>query len=92
MRGIKKSKYEPISRALKLAEANGHERITYPFEHVEEIIGDSLPKSSKTYVAWWGNNYNQLGRQCQAWLKVGWETEKVDLQNQYVIFAMKKRY
>ena len=50
---MKGGKYRNLQKWL---ENNSNERITLAFSEIEEILGFSLPESSKTHVAWWAND------------------------------------
>ncbi|HUV32841.1 MAG TPA: hypothetical protein VMW31_04645, partial [Devosiaceae bacterium] len=47
------TKYSPITRYLM---KRGQQRIPITFREVERLIGTPLPRSSRTYRAWWANN------------------------------------
>lgn len=84
---MKFSKYEPIGEALKKANKAGSARITFSFQQIEDILGQSLPMSARKYRPWWANNYSQKGRHCQAWLSQNWETELIDFHQERVTFV-----
>jgi hypothetical protein len=60
--------------------------IVLTFEQIEKIIGDKLPDTARKYLPWWGNEKDNLSRQCSAWMGAGWEVDRVDLNNRIVHF------
>ena len=58
-------KYEGISKYLERLDEN---QVRLPFDRIERIIGDALPRSAYKYNAWWSNDQGSKGRQSQAWL------------------------
>ncbi len=59
------------------------------FTEIEALIGASLPVSSRTWSAWWGNDRSPDSRHSQAkhgWLAADWEVESCDLIQQTVTF------
>jgi len=72
-------KYAPIGDYLK---KSSEETVELSFEEIEEILGEPLPDSAKTYQAWWsGIDHSQTG----AWSSVGYKA-KPDLKKEKVIF------
>ncbi len=59
--------------------------ITLSFEDIERIIGESLPSSARTYVAWWANN-SKGHSHANAWLNIGAKVERVKLGG-FVVFS-----
>lgn len=84
---MKSSKYEPISEELKKIKKAGSLRITFSFQQIEDMLGQSLPMSARKYRPWWANNYSQKSRHCQAWLSQNWETESIDFHQERVTFV-----
>ncbi len=75
-------KYTPIGDYLK---KSSEETVELSFEEIEEILGEPLPDSAKTYKAWWyGDDHSQTG----AWTSVGY-TAKPDFKNEKVFFRKK---
>jgi len=60
-----------------------HRRLT--FSEIEKILGAALPRSARSYAAWWANDPTP-NRHSAAWLTAGWETEEVDLASEAVTF------
>ena len=55
------------------------------FSKVEEITGDSLPKSAREYRPWWGNDKTHV--QARGWMNAGWKFERLELEKERVHFA-----
>lgn len=56
------------------------------FDEIEQVLQFNLPKSARTYPAWWQNESARPGRQCRAWINAGFVTEQVDLAGEAVTF------
>ena len=69
-------KYDPFTTWLK---SQKDTRLVVAFDTIEQIIGDQLPRSARTYRPWWGNELGASSRQCSAWLAGGWHVQSVDL-------------
>lgn len=67
-----KYKYDPLYRYLNTA------RITLTYKEIEEMLGESLPKSAYEHSEWWDNNTGSRS-QNRAWLDAGWRVAKKDL-------------
>jgi len=50
--------------------------ITLSFQHIEEILGFSLPASAYQHRPWWANSGHS---QAYAWGRVGWKVQSVIL-------------
>jgi len=57
------------------------------FDRIESLLGFALPRSAKTYQAWWANQKNGRHVQANAWLDEGWVTEGLSLTSRLVTFA-----
>lgn len=76
-------KYAPLGQYLcQIAQ----ERIRLAFTEIERVLGVHLPKSARTFHAWWGNTPID-GRHSQAWLNAGWITTDIDLTGEQVTFV-----
>jgi hypothetical protein len=75
-------KYEPLGQFLRKQKRNS---VSMTFAEIEALLGDKLPKSSKTHRAWWSNNpsNNVMTRE---WLEAGYETKNVDLAGERLVF------
>lgn len=74
-------KYDPLTRFL--AEASGTE-IPMTFAEIEQVTGHPLP-ASKRYPAWWSNNPSN-NVMTKAWLAAGYQTERVDIGGERLVF------
>ncbi len=79
---MKKPKYYPLEQHLK---SNGGSTIPMTFREIESVIKDSLPPSARKHRAWWSNNTSNSVI-THSWLKVGYKTAKVDLDNESLVF------
>ena len=68
-----RTKYDPIGEYLY---RTGEEEVTLTFDQMKGILGFDLPKSAKTYNAWWSNTGQ---RHAIAWTAYGYMTERVTL-------------
>ena len=57
------------------------------FSEIEAIIGFELPASARLHRPWWSNQGGSGGHShAMAWGVAGWETSKVDLQGEELLF------
>ena len=75
------SKYEPLTRYLADRETA---EVPLTFAEIERILGAPLP-ASKQYPAWWSNNPSN-NVMTRAWLKAGFQTERVDIGREKLVF------
>lgn len=74
-------KYEPLTAFL--AERTEPE-VPMTFAEIERVTGHALP-ASKRYPAWWSNNpANNV--MTKAWLAAGYQTERVDIGGERLVF------
>lgn len=85
--GGPKIKYAYLSTYLVRRAKYGN-CVTLPFSKVEEIIGDELPSSAYSNVQWWGNSWSRAAS--EAWLRVGWKVQDVDLDRKEVTLRKEK--
>ena len=79
------AKYDPLGEHLSgLPRDTSH---TLSFDRIEAILGFSLPKSARSYQAWWANQVGGGHVQANAWLDEGWHTEQLSLAQRQVIFT-----
>lgn len=76
------TKYEPLRTHLLKIKSNEW-RPT--FSDIENILGFSLPKSARTYPAWWANDATQ-SRHSTIWVDAGWQTAELNLTAERVVF------
>lgn len=74
-------KYEPLTQFL--ARASGPE-VPMTFAEIEQVTGHPLP-ASKQYPAWWSNNPSN-NVMTKAWLAAGFQTERVDIGGERLVF------
>ncbi|MGZ8363799.1 MAG: DUF7662 domain-containing protein [Caulobacteraceae bacterium] len=74
-------KYDPLTHFL---EANHTSELPMTFEEIERVVGHSLPPS-KQYPAWWSNNPSN-NVMTKAWLAAGYQTERVDIGGERLVF------
>ena len=55
------------------------------FAEVEAVIGEALPPSAFKHRAWWSNNPSN-SVVTYAWLAAGFETSRVDMGSQKLVF------
>ena len=85
--GGPKSKYAYLSTYLTRRAKYGR-FATLSFRKIEEIMGDRLPSSAYDNVQWWSNAWSRSPS--EAWLRVGWKVEEVDLGRKEVVFRRDK--
>jgi len=55
-----------------------------PFGRVEQLIGDDLPPSARTWEPWWANDKTHV--QAQAWMGAGWRMTSLSISDERVTF------
>lgn len=76
------SKYATLGRHLK---EQARDTIPMTFTEVERVLGTELPPSAYRHRAWWSNNpENNVAT--REWLDAGFETERVDIEQQRLVF------
>jgi len=81
------SKYENLAQYLA---GKDDKKFMITFKKIEEIIDDKLPKAAREHRAWWANS-DSNNHAIQGWLRAGWETSRVDMENQVLIFVRKPK-
>ena len=76
------SKYEPLKSFLKAASLT---EVPMTFADIERVIGKSLPPVARNHRAWWSNNPSNSVI-TQAWLEAGFQTERVDMAGERLVF------
>jgi hypothetical protein len=76
------AKYRSLANFLQ---KSGQELIRMNFQQVEDLIRGELPSSAREYRAWWSNS-NTHSHARHGWLAAGYETSKVDLDQEELIF------
>jgi hypothetical protein len=77
------SKYDPLRDHLMSFKGS---RWRATFKEIEEILGFPLPLSARRYEAWW-SNHRGTHVQSSSWLKVGFQTEELDLGSEQISFV-----
>lgn len=80
MRGPYNGKYRPLTDHL---ERLAHPELRMTFREIEQTLGFELPASARTHPAWWANQERGQGL---AWLRAGFRTSSIDLDEETLIF------
>ena len=80
MRGPYEGKYRKLTEHLMGLDEFG---CVMTFEQIEEVLGFKLPTSARAYQAWWAN---QLKGQSLAWLRAGFKTTAVIVEEERLTF------
>ncbi len=80
-------KYQKLSLFLKNRE---EKQFKCNFKDIENILGESLPKSARAYRVWWANHSSHI-QAVDGWLNIGWKVRKVDMKNEVVEFSTIKK-
>ena len=76
------SKYTPLEFHLR---DSRRARVPMTFGQIEEVIGAPLPPAARKHRALWSNNAGNWVM-TKAWLAAGYQTEKVDMEKQKLVF------
>jgi hypothetical protein len=77
-------KYDALREHLANAEA---EAVFLTFAEIEAIIGDRLPDSARSHLAWWANASAETGHPySEAWTSTGRKASAVNLTAEIVVF------
>ena len=60
------------------------------FADVEAVLGFELPDSARLYRPWWANQAGGGRSQAIAWMAAGWETAKVDIPGETLLFRRRR--
>ena len=60
------------------------------FGEIEAIVGFNLPNAAHDHRAWWANDKSHT--HARAWLAAGWETTKVNMDSETLLFRRKEFY
>ena len=79
-------KYQPLADYLSASPAD---TVSLTFDRLEqEILRGGLPPSARYDRKWWQNYAGPGGKaQTQAWQRVGWRVQAVDLDAETVTFT-----
>ncbi len=75
-------KYAALREFLRRQEAS---EVPMKFSEIERLIGKKLPKSARTYRAWWSNNASNSVI-TKEWLEAGFKSERVDMSEERLVF------
>ncbi len=78
-----RKKYAPLREYLAALPSTTNE-IELSFDHVAQIVGDTLPPSATTYREWWANQKG--GSRSPHWRAAGFKVDHADLKRQVVRF------
>ena len=79
------SKYAPLGAFLATQRAS---EVPMAFSEIERIIQAPLPPKAKDSRAWWSNNPSN-NVMTKVWLDAGFQTERVDIPAERLIFRRK---
>jgi hypothetical protein len=75
-------KYDALHTYLLGQTAN---EVPMTFAEIEKLIGQRLPASARKHRPWWSNNpHNNV--MTKAWLNAGFQSERVDLGSEKLVF------
>lgn len=75
-------KYERLNDHLRHQTAS---EVPMTFAEIEALIGAALPPSARKHRPWWSNN-SANSAATHAWLDAGYETERVDMGGERLVF------
>jgi len=73
-------------RLMKYLQQQDQDMLRLTFAEIEKILGSSLPPSAYEHRAWWANSHSHSHAR-HGWIKAGFETSNVDLDNREVSFV-----
>lgn len=76
------SKYDPLTNLLNSSHSD---IVAMTFVEIEHQLGFPLPASSRNHRAWWSNNPSN-NVMTKAWIKAGYISEEVDIENERLVF------
>lgn len=83
-RGSSASKYDPL--ILHLANYSG-EALALTFAEIEELLGEPLPATARSHLAWWANTKaDPTHTWANRWTAAGWHA-RADLPHERVTFT-----
>jgi hypothetical protein len=84
------SKYAPFANLLRTLPSA---EVRFTFAEIEQIIGAELPRSARSYPAWWSNSRTHDSHTwAHEWLKAGWEKSGVNFRAEWVTFRRVRFY
>ena len=83
--GRRRSKYSPLHDFLTAHKAD---RVELSYSQIEEIIGSSLPASSRKHSAqFWANHYGGTHVWATQWMDAGWKVDGHSISAERVVFV-----
>lgn len=82
------SKYEKLANYLT---GRKEEMLRMTFEQIENLIDGPLPQAAYEHRAWWANS-DSNNHAINGWMQAGWETTRVDMDNQELMFVRRAPY
>jgi hypothetical protein len=77
------SKYAGLGSYLKFR-GSFTDTVKLGFARIDGILGDNLPMDAYKGETCWDNSANRM--HTKAWLDAGWEVQRIDLKEGYVVF------
>jgi hypothetical protein len=82
--GRRRSKYSPLRDYLS---AHKSDRVELTYAQIEEIIGATLPPSSRNHAAvFWANHYGGTHVWATQWMDAGWKVDSHSASSERVVF------
>lgn len=78
------AKYDPLEQHLKSLPRDQSHRLG--FAELERVLASRLPRSARSYQAWWANQRGPGHVQSNAWLNARYHTRDLDLRREAVTF------
>lgn len=81
----RKKKYSVITKYLQ---NNGGSQVTLTFTQIDELLfpANGLPKTARTSLDWWANDYRHPEKGAYAWINANYEVIHVNLEKEYIVF------
>jgi hypothetical protein len=79
----------PYAKLYRMLESLPGNRWAVSFAELEALLGRALPKSARLYRPWWANDKKGGHTHALAWQMAGWQTSKVDLPAEKLVFVRK---
>ena len=79
------AKYNPLCEWLRSKANAGEVVVETTFSKIEDVLGNSLPKSAREHRPWWGNDKTH-DQATDGWMPAGWRVGQVDIDSEQVTF------
>lgn len=85
MKRERQKKYDSITHYFH---SNGGSQVTLTFTQFDELLFpySGLPKTARTDLDWWANDYKHPEKGAYCWLNAGYHVVQVNLDKEYVVF------